>query len=62
MENSTIKPRMVKKPVPKTDKVMERVVELSERMNHLVKILQDHSNELGDIKGKLKQVRTRMGL
>ena len=57
-----MKPKMVKKPTPKVDKTMEMVVELSDRMNHIVKILQDHSNELGDIKGKLKQVRTRMGL
>ena len=54
------KPKAVKKPTK--DKHMERIVELSERMNYVVKMLQDHADVINDMKGKLDQVRNRMGL
>ncbi len=54
------KPKAVKKPAK--DKHMERIVELSERMNYVVKMMQDHADIINDMKSKLDQVRTRMGL
>ena len=41
---------------------MERIVELSDRMNYIVKMLQDHAEEIISIRSKLEQVRNRMGL
>jgi|TARA_R110002012_G_scaffold299583_1_gene498777 hypothetical protein len=56
------KPKAVKKPVIKTDKSMERIVELSDRMNYVVKMLQEHAEEIITIRSKLDQVRNRMGI
>ena len=56
------KPKAVKKPVIKVDKSMERIVELSDRMNYVVKMLQDHAEEIINIRSKLDQVRNRMGI
>ena len=64
MENSITKPKpkLKKKVEVKTDKTMERIVELNERMNYVVKMLQSHADAINEMKGKLDQVRTRMGL
>ncbi len=62
MDNSLTKPKGVKKPVRKKDNSMERIVELSDRMNYIVKMLQDHAEEIISIRSKLEQVRNRMGL
>jgi len=62
LDNSLTKPKGVKKPVRKKDNSMERIVELSDRMNYIVKMLQDHAEEIISIRSKLEQVRNRMGL
>ena len=62
MDSSLTKPKGVKKPVRKKDNSMERIVELSDRMNYIVKMLQDHAEEIISIRSKLEQVRNRMGL
>ena len=56
------KPKPVTKVKASNDKTMERIVELSDRMNYVVKMLQDHAEEIIEIRNKLDQVRTRMGL
>ena len=50
------------KPVKKVDKTKEYIVELNERMNYVVKLLQDHAEEIIGIRKQLDQVRSRMGL
>ena len=64
MENSITKPKpkLKKKVEVKTDKTMERIVELNERMNYVVKMLQSHAEEIVSMRSKLDQVRNRMGL
>jgi len=40
----------------------EKIADLSERINYLVKTMQDHADAINEIRDKLTQVRTRMGL
>ena len=62
MDNSIATPKAVRKPAPKADKTVERLVELSERINYVVKMLQDHADAINRMQSKLDQVRNRMGL
>ena len=41
---------------------MEKIVELSDRLNYIVKMLQTHADEIKNLRGKIDQVRGRMGL
>ena len=64
MENST-KTTLVNKVTtakPKKNNNLEKIVELNERMNYVVKMLQDHAEEIITIRSKLDKVLNRMGL
>jgi uncharacterized coiled-coil DUF342 family protein len=44
------------------DSYGEKIVDLSERLNYLVKTMQEHADAINEIRTKLDQVRIRMGL
>ncbi len=40
----------------------EKIADLSERINYIVTTMQDHADAINEMRDKLAQVRTRMGL
>ena len=44
------------------DKCSEKIVELSDRMNYVVKTIQDHADFINELSRSVKQVKGRMGL
>ena len=57
-KSEPLKPKAVKK----VDKTHVRLAELSESVNYLVKVLQEHAEELKQMRSQIDQVRHRMGL